>query len=98
MDTINNEKEYEDLRNFVLVYIEKLLKKKHIWKKKELRETYNYLHQYGYLKNKYQCKFIHSFLRSDKKLTTTYPIELLEDLKRYKFYDSSPNNLEKFFS
>ena len=97
MDAINNEKEYEDLRNFVLVYIEKLLKKKHIWKKKELRETYIHLQHYGYLKNKYECRFIHSFLRSDRKLTTSYPIELLSDLKRYKTSESH-NNLEKFFS
>jgi hypothetical protein len=89
--------QYQQLRKFILNYISTLLTKPHITKKKELKETYIHLHHYGYLKNNYQCKFIYSFLRNDKKLTTTYSPELLSDLKRYKTSESH-NTLERFFT
>ncbi len=97
MKTIKTDNQYQELKIFILRYVSTLLGKPHILKKRELRETYIHLQHYGYLKNDYQCRFIHSFLRSDKKLTTTYPTELLSDLKRYKSSESQ-NTLERFFT
>ena len=97
MKNIKTDNQYQELKIFILRYVSTLLRKPHIWKKRELRETYIHLQHYGYLKNDYQCKFIHSFLRSDKNLTTTYPTELLSDLKRYKSSESH-NTLERYLT
>jgi len=97
MKTIRTDTQYQELKSFVSLYISTLLNKPHIWKKQELRETYNHLQHHGYLKDDYQCRFINSFLRSDKKLTKKYTTELLSDLKRYKTSESH-NNLERYLS
>jgi hypothetical protein len=97
---IQTEEQYQKLRYYILDYISKLLKKRHIVEKGKLRDVYKDIKEYGYCSTKWNCNFLVTFLKNDKKHMNTNIDLLVRDFRRFKRYgitrSSTNNNLTAF--
>mgnify|MGYP001084186861 CR=1 FL=1 len=97
---IQTEEQYQKLRHYVLDYISRLLKKRHIVKKVKLREVYEDIKKYGYYSTKWNYSFLVTFLMNDKKHKNTNIDLLVGDFRRFKMNggtsSSNNNNLTAF--
>lgn len=93
---IQDNEQYDYVKGYVMDYINKLLNKMTIVKKKELREIYNDLDNVGYCTSDRKYNFLIKFLEVDYKHKGTHIEKYVYDLKRYKEEMNRGGTLEKW--
>lgn len=96
---IHTEKQYNQIKDYFINYINNLLVKKKIIKKEYLKEIKNDLLTEGFINGNYKCNFFLSFLKSDKNHSNINITDYLYSIESFIKNQSktTSHNLEEFF-
>ena len=96
---LRDREHYETTKTFFINYVNKLLNKRHIERKKPLREIKHNLMTKGYIQLKYHYNLLLSYLNHDSNLKDININDYLYSLESYQKQEqtTSQPTLEEFF-